>query len=59
MINKNPLLCYCPNPKCSYIVQLEQESQIKGICSKCKTEICGKCRKYFHKKISCEEAVDK
>ncbi|KAI0777234.1 hypothetical protein BD413DRAFT_601706 [Trametes elegans] len=47
---------YCPNPRCSARVQLDEDSEDpQALCPSCNTLICVPCRVVWHTDLSCEE----
>ncbi|KAI8986715.1 hypothetical protein BD414DRAFT_486849 [Trametes punicea] len=47
---------YCPNPRCSTRLQLEEDSDDpQALCPSCDTQICVPCRVIWHADLSCEE----
>ncbi|KAI0360484.1 hypothetical protein OH77DRAFT_1501240 [Trametes cingulata] len=47
---------YCPNPRCSALVQLDEDSdEPQAICPSCNTLICVPCRVIWHDDLDCEE----
>ncbi|KAJ7487800.1 hypothetical protein FB451DRAFT_1528476 [Mycena latifolia] len=47
---------YCPNPKCSAIVQTPEDSNDpQAVCPSCQLLMCVACRVAWHDAISCEE----
>ncbi|KAI0336752.1 hypothetical protein GY45DRAFT_1315385 [Cubamyces sp. BRFM 1775] len=47
---------YCPNPHCSALVQLDEDSEDpQAICPSCNTVICVPCRVVWHNDLTCEE----
>ncbi|KAI0371250.1 hypothetical protein BV20DRAFT_965420 [Pilatotrama ljubarskyi] len=47
---------YCPNPRCSALVQLDEDSEDpQALCPSCNTVICVPCRVIWHDDLSCEE----
>ncbi|KAI0659334.1 hypothetical protein C8Q70DRAFT_987272 [Cubamyces menziesii] len=47
---------YCPNPHCSALVQLDEDSDDpQAICPSCNKVICVPCRVVWHDDLTCEE----
>ncbi|KAJ7048506.1 hypothetical protein C8F01DRAFT_1190188 [Mycena amicta] len=47
---------YCPNPKCSAIVETPEETDDpKSVCPFCQLLMCVSCRVVWHRELSCEE----
>ncbi|KAI0827131.1 hypothetical protein BC628DRAFT_1409914 [Trametes gibbosa] len=47
---------YCPNPRCSALVQLDEDSDDpQAICPACNLVICVPCRTVWHHELTCEE----
>ncbi|KAI0747012.1 hypothetical protein C8Q80DRAFT_812908 [Daedaleopsis nitida] len=47
---------YCPNPRCSALVQVDEESEEpQAICPSCNTVICVPCCVIWHDDLTCEE----
>ena len=55
---KNPDLRWCPNPRCGKVVNIKQKSGKTAKCV-CGTEICVKCNREGHGKLTCKEVFDK
>ncbi|KAM5533573.1 hypothetical protein V8D89_012789 [Ganoderma adspersum] len=50
---------YCPNPKCSALVQVdEEEDDPQAECPSCDAIICVPCRVVWHDGLTCEEYQD-
>ncbi|KAI1798029.1 hypothetical protein LXA43DRAFT_1106215 [Ganoderma leucocontextum] len=50
---------YCPNPKCSALVQVDEESEDpQAECPSCDAVICVPCRVVWHDGMNCEEYQD-
>lgn len=58
-VNSDPNLSWCPNETCQNIISIPRISAIKILCSKCKTRICKKCRRVYHKFKKCENSINK
>ncbi|KAK7046632.1 RBR-type E3 ubiquitin transferase, partial [Favolaschia claudopus] len=55
LLNSIPHL-YCPNPKCSAIVQTPEETDNpQAVCPSCQLLLCVPCRVAWHNGISCEQ----
>ncbi|KAJ7755328.1 hypothetical protein DFH07DRAFT_743267 [Mycena maculata] len=55
LLNSIPHM-YCPNPKCSAIVQTPEGTQDpQALCSSCQLLLCVPCRVAWHHDISCEQ----
>ncbi|KAH9849628.1 hypothetical protein C2E23DRAFT_355417 [Lenzites betulinus] len=47
---------YCPNPRCSALVQLDEDSDDpQAVCPSCASVICVPCRVVWHQDLTCEE----
>ncbi|OSD08736.1 hypothetical protein PYCCODRAFT_1455722 [Trametes coccinea BRFM310] len=47
---------YCPNPRCSALVQIDEESEDpQAVCPACSSLICVPCRVLWHTDLNCEE----
>ncbi|KAI0765331.1 hypothetical protein C8Q74DRAFT_1287700 [Fomes fomentarius] len=47
---------YCPNPRCSALVQVDEDSEDpQAICPSCDEVICVPCRVLWHEDLTCEE----
>ncbi|KAI0674525.1 hypothetical protein C8Q78DRAFT_1015358 [Trametes maxima] len=47
---------YCPNPRCSALVQLDEDSEDpQALCPSCNSLICVPCRVVWHDDLTCEE----
>ena len=57
MIN-NPDLRWCPNPRCGKVINIKSKSGKVAKCV-CGTEICIKCNREGHGKLSCKQVFDK
>lgn len=53
-IFSNPQLRWCPNPKCSKIIDLKGKSERTATCV-CGTVVCTKCNREEHPKLTCDE----
>ena len=57
-VTANPLLKWCPNPKCSKIVVLQKENAEIAQCKLCGQKICGKCGQEYHStSVTCEQVI--
>ncbi|KAJ7152586.1 hypothetical protein C8R43DRAFT_1003009 [Mycena crocata] len=55
LLNSIPHL-YCPNPKCSAIVQTPEDTENpQALCPSCQLLMCSACRVAWHQDISCEQ----
>ncbi|KAJ7637178.1 hypothetical protein FB45DRAFT_789450 [Roridomyces roridus] len=55
LLNSIPHL-YCPNPKCSAVVQTPEDSEDpQAVCPSCQLLMCVPCRVAWHNGISCEQ----
>ncbi|KAJ7770461.1 hypothetical protein B0H16DRAFT_1515548 [Mycena metata] len=55
LLNSIPHM-YCPNPKCSAIVQTPEDStDPQAVCPSCQLLMCVACRVAWHSDVSCEE----
>ncbi|KAJ7151190.1 hypothetical protein C8R46DRAFT_1008020 [Mycena filopes] len=55
LLNSIPHM-YCPNPKCSAIVQTpEDTTDPQAVCPSCQLLMCVACRVAWHSEISCEQ----
>ena len=51
---------FCPKPGCGEHVRAESSDASRLVCAKCGTEICFKCRDYWHgSEVTCDEAMNK
>ncbi|EJF63850.1 hypothetical protein DICSQDRAFT_160351 [Dichomitus squalens LYAD-421 SS1] len=50
---------YCPNPKCSELVQTDEDSEDpQAMCPSCDSVICVPCRVIWHDGLTCDEYQD-
>lgn len=50
---------YCPNPRCSALVQIEEDpNEPVAICPECQESICVSCKVLWHQDLTCEEFQD-
>ncbi|KAI6134825.1 hypothetical protein EDD17DRAFT_1548966 [Pisolithus thermaeus] len=50
---------YCPNPRCSALVQVEEDpDEPMAVCPRCRETICVPCKVLWHHDLTCEEFQD-
>lgn len=60
LIEGDPMIRFCPKPSCGAAIRAENEEATRLVCSECGTEVCFKCRDYWHgETVSCEQAMNK
>jgi len=40
------------------VIEISSLKEVKGVCKKCKSEICTKCKNKYHHNIDCKNAID-
>lgn len=50
---KDKDLMFCPTANCGEVLDIKNANKLKLACTKCKNEICVKCKQGYHGKNAC------